>query len=87
MMPKMKKAEQRAYIDARARELAASGKHHNWQSIETALRFGEGVEEAREILDRKWFQDYLNQLCHAAQRRIKEQRAADSPDASLPTPE
>jgi hypothetical protein len=87
MTPKMKKAEMRAYIDARARELAASGKHHNWQSIETALRFGEGVEEAREILDRKWFQDYLDQLCHAAQRRVQEQLGVESPDSSPAQPE
>ena len=79
MKPKMKKAELRAYIDARARELAASGKHHNWLSIETALRFGEGYEEAREILDRKWFRDYLNQLCEAAQRRLREQAEPQPP--------
>jgi hypothetical protein len=80
MTLKMKKAELRAYIDARARELAASGKYHNWLSIETALRFGEGYEEAREILDRKWFRDYLDQLCRAAQRREKEQQAPDGSD-------
>jgi len=79
MKPKMKKAELRAYIDARARELAATGKHHNWLSIETALRFGEGYEEAREILDRKWFRDYLNQLCLAAQRRMRDELDTDSP--------
>lgn len=76
MKPQMKKAELRAYIDARARELAQSGKHHNWQSIEHQLRFGEGVEEARQVLDRKWFRDYLDQLCQAAQRRVREQRGA-----------
>ena len=79
MKPKMKKTELRAYIDARARELAASGKHHNWLSIETALRFGEGYDEAREILDRKWFRDYLDQLCQAAQRRLREQAESHSP--------
>jgi len=84
MALKMKKAEMRAYIDARARELAASGKHHNWLSIETALRFGEGVEEAREILDRTWFRDYLDQLCRAAQRRRQEQQA---PEAAPEAPE
>lgn len=72
MKPKMKKGEMRAYVDSRARELAESGKHHNWQSIEAALRFGDGVEEAREILDRKWFRDYLDQLCIATQKRIRD---------------
>jgi len=79
MKPKMKKAELRAYINARARELAASGKHHNWLSIENALRFGEGFEEAREVLDRKWIRDYLDQLCHAAQRRARGAQISDPP--------
>lgn len=82
--PKMKKAEMRAYVNSRARELAESGKFHNWLSIETQLRFGEGVEEAREILDRKWFRDYLDQLCIAAQKRVRD---ALAPEPEPPVPE
>jgi hypothetical protein len=73
----MKRAEMRAYVDSRARELAETGKYHNWLSIETQLRFGEGVEEAREILDRKWFRDYLDQLCIAAQKRLRDSQAPE----------
>jgi len=74
MPPRIKKNELRAYIDSRARELAQSGKHLNWLSIETELRLVEGLAEARAILDREWYRDYLDGLCIAAQRRIKEAR-------------
>jgi len=79
MQRKFKKSELRAYIDSRARELAESGKHLNWLSIEAELRLVEGLSEAREILDREWFRDYLDGLCIAAQRRIKEQRNPEMP--------
>jgi len=79
MQRKFKKSELRAYIDSRARELAESGKHLNWLSIEAELRLVEGLTEAREILDREWFRDYLDELCVAAQRRLKEQRNPKMP--------
>jgi hypothetical protein len=79
MQPKFKKSELRAYIDSRARELAVSGKHLNWLSIEAQLRLVEGLTEAREILAREWFRDYLDGLCVAAQRRIKELRNPKTP--------
>ena len=74
MQPKMKPNELRAYIDSRARELAESGKYPNWLSIETQLRLVEGLTEARAILDREWYRDYLDELCVAAQRRMKAAR-------------
>jgi len=74
MKEKMSKAEMRAYVDARARDLAASGKYHNSGEIEHVLRFAEGVEDAHEMLDRKWFRDYLDQLCRSAHHRLKHQR-------------
>ena len=79
MQRKFKKSELRAYIDSRARDLAESGKHLNWLSIEAELRLVEGLTEAREILDREWFRDYLDELCVAAQRRLKEQRNPKMP--------
>ena len=82
MQRKFRKNELRAYIDSRARELAQSGKHLNWLSIESELRLAEGLTEAREILDREWFRDYLDELCVAAQRRIKEARNPKNPGRS-----
>jgi hypothetical protein len=79
---KMKQNELRAYIDSRARELAESGKHLNWLSIETHLRLVEGLTEARAILDREWYRDYLDGLCVAAQRRVKAARDAQLPPNS-----
>jgi hypothetical protein len=82
MRPKMKQNELRAYIDSRARELAESGKYLNWLSIETQLRLVEGLTEARAILDREWYRDYLDGLCVAAQRRMKAARDAQRPPNS-----
>jgi hypothetical protein len=81
MRPKMKQNELRAYIDSRARELADSGKHLNWLSIETQLRLVEGLPEARAILDREWYRDYLDGLCSAAQLRAKAARNPPVPPA------
>jgi hypothetical protein len=81
MQPKMKKNELRAYVDSRARELAESGKHVNWLSIETQLHLVEGLTEAQAILDREWYRDYLDGLCVAAQRRVKAARNLGSPPA------
>lgn len=77
MTLKMTKTELRAYVDCRARELAESGKHQNWLSIENELRFREGIAEARELLARDWFRDILDRLCLAAQRRAADARDGD----------
>jgi hypothetical protein len=82
MRPKMKQNELRAYIDSRARELAESGKYLNWLSVETQLRLVEGLTEARAILDREWYRDYLDGLCVAAQRRVKAARDALPPNST-----
>ena len=78
MTPKMTKTELRAYVECRARELAESGLHMNWLSIENELRFVEGIPEARDILAREWLRDTLDRLCLAAHRRN-----ADARDGNL----
>ncbi len=79
MPSKIKPHELRAYIDSRARELAESGKFLNWLAIESQLRLVEGLTEARAILDREWYRNYLNGLCVAAQLRVKAARDAAAP--------
>ena len=47
-------------IQAKARELARSGKFHGWRPIAFELRFEEGYEEAREWLHDAATQDQLS---------------------------
>ena len=61
-------------IQARARELAQSGKFHGWRPIAFELRFEEGYEEAREWLRNAAIQDELNRLCRIA-RASKDEAA------------
>ena len=79
MRPNIKPHELRSYIDSRARELAESGQFLNWLAIETQLRLVEGLTEARAILDREWYRNYLNGLCVAAQLRVNAARDAAAP--------
>jgi hypothetical protein len=60
--------DRKVYVDARAVELAQSGKHSDYQSIEHAIR-REGYPEARHWLDRCDFRDYLNTLCQKAKKK------------------
>ena len=53
-------------IQARARELARSGKFHGWRPLAFELQFEEGYEEAREWLNIVATQDELERLCQAA---------------------
>jgi hypothetical protein len=53
-------------IQARARELARSGKFHGWRPIAFELRFEDGFEEAREWLYAPSTQDELDRICQAA---------------------
>jgi hypothetical protein len=50
-------------IQARARELARSGKFHGWRPIAFEVRFEQGYEEAREWLNGAAAQDELDHLC------------------------
>jgi hypothetical protein len=61
-------------IQAKARELARSGKLHGWRPIAFELRFEEGYEEAREWLQDAATQDELDSLCRIA-REAKNQAA------------
>jgi hypothetical protein len=53
-------------IQAKARELARSGKFHGWRPIVFELRFEEGYEEAREWLHGAATQDEVEHLCQTA---------------------
>jgi hypothetical protein len=60
-------------IQAKARELARSGKFHGWRPIAFELRFEAGYEEAREWLYRPATQEELDRLCQKA--RAKDEAA------------
>ena len=62
----MNKAERHALIDQRSIELAESGKHDNWHSIEVALRFQEDLSEARDVLDNRVTRGILDRICERA---------------------
>ena len=53
-------------IQAKARELARSGKFHGWRPIAFELRFETGYEEAREWLQTVATKDELDHLCQTA---------------------
>jgi hypothetical protein len=53
-------------IQAKARELARSGKFHGWRPIAFELRFEDGYEEAREWLNDAATRDELDHLCQMA---------------------
>jgi hypothetical protein len=59
-------------IQAKARELARSGKFHGWRPIAFELRFEEGYEEAREWLHDAATRDELDRLCQTAREAKNE---------------
>ena len=59
-------------IQAKARELARSGKFHGWRPIAFELRFEAGYEEAREWLHDAATQDELDRLCQTAREAKNE---------------
>ena len=61
-------------IQARARELARSGKFHGWRPIVFELQFEKGYEEAREWLHDAAVREELDRVSQAA-RASKEQAA------------
>ena len=61
-------------IQAKARELARSGKFHGWRPIAFELKFEKGYEEAREWLHGAAIQDEIDRLCQIA-RASKDQTA------------
>ena len=60
-------------IQARARELARSGKFHGWRPIPFELPFEEGYEQTREWLHDAAVRD-VDRLCQAA-RTSKDEAA------------
>jgi hypothetical protein len=61
-------------IQAKARELARSGKFHGWRPIAFELQFEKGYEEAREWLHSAAIQDEIDRLCQIA--RASKDKAA-----------
>jgi hypothetical protein len=65
-------------IQAKARELARSGKFYGWRPIEFELLFEDGISEAREWLQRAATQEELDRICRKARiRRLSAQGSAD----------
>ena len=59
-------------IQAKARELARSGKFHGWRPIAFELRFEPGYEQAREWLNSAAARDELDHLCQTAREAKNE---------------
>ena len=68
MRLKMTKAQIREHLARRSRELAMSGDHSDFMSIERALD-AEGFPEAREFLDSRLRRWELNRACNYARRQ------------------
>ena len=64
-------------IQARARELARSGRFFGWAPIAFELRFEDGFAEARDWLYRAATRDELDRLCRKA-RTSKNEARTDS---------
>ena len=67
------KAEREArasYIHRRAYELAYSGTHTNWLSIENTIRC-EGYDEAWSELDQQWLRNELDRICESTREPPK----------------
>jgi len=64
----MRKEERSKTIDRRADEMAWSGQHEDWMSIERALR-REGFLEARQLLDSQFRRQELNEMCRQAREK------------------
>ena len=61
-------------VQARAREMARSGRFYGWPPIAFELRFEDGFEDAREWLYRAATRDELDRLCRQA-RAAKDEAA------------
>ncbi len=59
-------------MQAKARELARSGRFFGWAPIAFELRFEDGFAEAREWLYRAATRDELDRLCWKARESKKE---------------
>jgi hypothetical protein len=70
-MDKMKKKERIELVRRLAFEYAKSGQHHDWYTIECALR-NEGLFEARSVLDNNEMRKELDSICAEAQKALAE---------------
>jgi hypothetical protein len=67
-------------IQAKASELARSGKFYGWRPIEFELFFEDGISEAREWLYATATQEELDRICQKARmRRLTVQRSEEAP--------
>lgn len=66
-LSKSERNERSGYIQRRAMELARSGNHENWLSVEIAIR-SEGYDEARRELDQAWLRDEIDKACRLAKK-------------------
>ena len=65
-------------MQAKARELARSGKFYGWPPLEFELLFEDGFSEAREWLHEAATRDELDRLCREARTRpLHAQSTAD----------
>jgi hypothetical protein len=64
-------------IQAKARELARSGKFYGWPPIEFELSFEEGFSDAREWLYRGDTREELDGICAKARARLHARRSKD----------
>jgi hypothetical protein len=63
----MNKSEQQAYVRSRAKDLAATGKHADWISVEHWLQ-REGHIEARDWLDDEMLRRDINRICDRSRK-------------------
>ncbi|MGH8554077.1 MAG: hypothetical protein ACREUD_00615 [Gammaproteobacteria bacterium] len=61
----MNKKERGELMNKRALELARSGEHEDYVTIEITLR-GEGFSEARQWLDNRFLRKEINEMCRQA---------------------
>jgi len=67
---RVKKKQREELIQKRAEELARSGQHEDWTSIEITLRH-EGLREARQLLDSSFYRHELNEVSDSARQQHK----------------
>ena len=67
-MASSRKEQRHAYVLRRARELAASGDHRDYLTIEWAI-IEEGYPEARDLLDRDYLRKELKETCDRARSK------------------
>ncbi len=65
-------------VQARARELAKSGKFIGWRPVAFEMRFEPGFAEASDWIFSPSTQEELDQLCSEARKRNADRRDAEA---------